>query len=439
MKIHILGIAGTFMSGIAILAKQRGHDVTGSDLANYDPIKSVLEKNNINVTIGHKIKDVKNKDLIIIGNVMSRGNPVVEYILKNQISFTSGPKWLYENILKDKKVIAVSGTHGKTTTTSMIVHIMNKNKLNPSYLIGGDPVGDTPSVKLTKSEYFVIEADEYDTAFFDKQSKFMHYSPHILLINNIEFDHADIFRDIGDIIKTFHNLIRLIPPDGKIIINKNNPNIKKLIKIGCWSKIITIDEKKTDGDFNIVKGKKYTLSVKNKRYKLPDHMIGQHNYLNATAAIAVGCQLKININKQINSLETFRGVQKRMEYIGQVNGTKIYDDFAHHPTAIKSSIEGIMSKYKNEKLLTIILPNSNSMNLGAHDSKLLSSLKKSKGVLIVTKSKRLKKLLENNIKISVIESKSQIGHYLQKNYDYDNILILSNKNTKDIIKSIRNE
>ena len=438
MKIHILGIAGTFMSGIAILAKQKGHDVTGSDLANYDPIKSVLEKNNINVNIGHKIKDVKDKDLIIIGNVMSRGNPIVEYILKNKISFTSGPKWLYENILKDKKVIAVSGTHGKTTTTSMIVHIMNINKLNPSYLIGGDPIGNTPSVKLTKSEYFVIEADEYDTAFFDKQSKFMHYSPYILLINNIEFDHADIFQDIGDIIKTFHNLIRLIPPDGKIIINKNDLNIKKLIKIGCWSKIITIDERKKDGDLNLIKGKKYTLSVKNNRYKFPDHMIGKYNYLNATAAIAVGCQLKININKQIKSLETFRGVQKRMEYIGQVNGIKIYDDFAHHPTAIKSSIEGILSKYKNQKLLTIFLPNSNSINLGAHDSKLLSSLNKSREVLVVTKSKRLKKLLENNIKISVIESKSQIGHYLQNN-EYDNILILSNKNTKDIIESIRNE
>ena len=427
------------MSGIAILAKQKGHDVTGSDLANYDPIKSVLEKNNINTIIGYKIKDIKNKDLVIIGNVMSRGNPVIEYILKNKITFTSGPKWLCENILKDKKVIAVSGTHGKTTTTSMIIHMMIKNKLNPSYLIGGDPIGNSPSVKLTKSEFFVIEADEYDTAFFDKQSKFMHYSPYILLINNIEFDHADIFNNVGDIIKTFHNLIRLVPPDGKVIINKNDLNIKKLIKIGCWSKVITIDEKKTNGDLSLIKGKEYTLLIKNNRYKLPDHLIGQHNYLNATAAIAVCCQLKININKQIKSLSTFKGVRKRMEYIGQINGTKIYDDFAHHPTAIKSSIEAIMNKYKNQKLLTIFLPNSNSMNLGAHDSKLLSSLNKSKNVLVVTKSKRLKKLLENNIKISVIESKSQIGHYLQKNNEYDNILILSNKSTKDIIKSIRNE
>ncbi len=439
MKIHILGIAGTFMSGIAILAKQKGHDVTGSDLANYDPIKSVLEKNNINVIIGYRIKDIKDKDLIIIGNVMSRGNPVIEYILKNKISFTSGPKWLYENILKEKKVIAVSGTHGKTTTTSMIVHIMNKNKLNPSYLIGGDPIGNTSSVKLTKSEYFVIEADEYDTAFFDKQSKFLHYSPYILLVNNIEFDHADIFQDIGDIIKTFHNLIRLTPPDGKVIINKNDSNINKLIKIGCWSKIITIDEKKTDGDLNLIKTKKYVLLVKNSRYELPDHMIGHHNYLNATAAIAVCCQLKININKQIKSLETFPGVQKRMEYVGNINGRKIYDDFAHHPTAIKSSIEGIISMYENQKLLTIFIPNSNSMNLGTHDNKLLSSLSKSKFVLVITKSRRLKKLLQNNIKISVIESKSQIGHYLQNNNNYDNILILSNKSTKDIIEYIRND
>ena len=439
MKIHILGIAGTFMSGIAILAKQKGHDVSGSDLANYDPIKSVLEKNNIDVIIGHRIKDIKEKDLVIIGNVMSRGNPVIEYILKNKINFTSGPKWLYENILKYKKVIAVSGTHGKTTTTSMIVHIMSRNKLNPSYLIGGNPIGNISSVKLTKSEYFVIEADEYDTAFFDKQSKFLHYSPYILSINNIEFDHADIFNDIGDIIKTFHNLIRLIPSDGKVVINKNDVNIKKLIKIGCWSKIVTIDTKKASGDINLTKGKEYDVSIKKNTFKLPNNLIGEHNYINAITAIAVCCQLKININKQIKSLETFKGVEKRMEYIGNVNGKNIYDDFAHHPTAIKSSINAITKKYKNQKLLTIFIPNSNSMHLGTHDDTLLSSLRSSRNVVIITKSRRLKKLVQNNIKISVIESKSQIGDYLQSNDSYDNILILSNKNTKDIVGYIKNE
>ena len=437
MKIQILGIAGTFMSGVAILAKQKGHDVSGSDLANYDPIKSVLQKNNIDVTIGYKIKDIKDKDLIIIGNVMTRGNSVIEYILKNKINFTSGPKWLYENILKDKKVIAVSGTHGKTTTTSMIVHLMTKNKLNPSYLIGGDPKGNTPSVKLTKSEYFVIEADEYDTAFFDKQSKFMHYNPYILLINNIEFDHADIFHDLKDIIKSFHNLLRLISSDGKIIINKNDLNIKKLLTIGYWSKVITIDTKKTNGDFNLIKDNKYEIIAKKKRYQLPNNLIGYHNYLNAAAAIAVCSQLKINIKKQIKSLESFKGVQKRMEFIGEFKGVKIYDDFAHHPTAIKAAITAVMNKYKNQKLLTIFLPNSNSMHLGTHDDRLASSLNSSNSVLIITKSKRLKKLFRNNIKINVIESKSQIGDYLISNNCFDNILILSNKNTKDIIEYIK--
>ena len=437
MKIQILGIAGTFMSGVAILAKQKGHDVSGSDLANYDPIKSVLQKNNIDVTIGYKIKDIKDKDLIIIGNVMTRGNSVIEYILKNKINFTSGPKWLYENILKDKKVIAVSGTHGKTTTTSMIVHLMTKNKLNPSYLIGGDPKGNTPSVKLTKSEYFVIEADEYDTAFFDKKSKFMHYNPYILLINNIEFDHADIFHDLKDIIKSFHNLLRLISSDGKIIINKNDLNIKKLLTIGYWSKVITIDTKKTNGDFNLIKDNKYEIIAKKKRYQLPNNLIGYHNYLNAAAAIAVCSQLKINIKKQIKSLESFKGVQKRMEFIGEFKGVKIYDDFAHHPTAIKAAITAVMNKYKNQKLLTIFLPNSNSMHLGTHDDRLASSLNSSNSVLIITKSKRLKKLFRNNIKINVIECKSQIGDYLISNNCFDNILILSNKNTKDIIEYIK--
>ena len=210
MKIHILGIAGTFMSAIAILAKKKGHEVTGSDTSCYDPMKSILEKKNIKVINGHKIKDVKNKDLIIIGNIMSRGNSVIEYILKNNINYTSGPQWLYDNILKNKIVIAVSGTHGKTTTTSMIVHILRENKLNPSYLIGGSPKGKLKSVMLNKSDYFVIEADEYDTAFFDKRSKFIHYKPNILVINNIEYDHADIFNNIDEIIKSFHHMIRLL-------------------------------------------------------------------------------------------------------------------------------------------------------------------------------------------------------------------------------------
>ncbi len=275
MKVHILGISGTFMSGIAILAKKKGYEVTGSDTSCYDPIKSILEKENISVIKGHKIKDIKDKDLIIIGNVMSRGNPIVEYILKNDIDYVSGPQWLYDNILKYKKVIAVSGTHGKTTTTAMIVHILKRNKMNPSYLIGGSPKGNFKSVALTSSGYFVIEADEYDTAFFDKRSKFIHYNPFLAVINNIEYDHADIFKNIDEIIKSFSHMIRLVPSNGTIIINKNDHNIKNLLQKGYWSKLITVDSKKLSGDFNLIKKKQYMLKFNNKNFLLPLNIIGK--------------------------------------------------------------------------------------------------------------------------------------------------------------------
>jgi len=427
------------MSGIAILAKKTGHSVTGSDRTAYDPIKSVLDKHNIKVTIGHKIEDIKNKDLIIIGNVMSRGNPVVEYVLKNDISYTSGPEWLSKNILKNKQVIAVSGTHGKTTTTTMIAHIMNKLKLNPSYLIGGDPSGTMNSVKLTKSKYFIIEADEYDTAFFDKRSKFIHYNPNILVINNIEFDHADIFKNIDDIKKSFHHLIRLIPSNGKIIFNSSDRNVEDLLKLGSWSKLISVDTKKTIGDYNLEKSNCYKLKIKHKTYLLPDNLIGHHNYINAVFSLAACNQISKNITKQIEGLKSFKGVKKRMEFIDKINNVKIYDDFAHHPTAIKAAIDTIKNKYKNKKLLTIFLPNSNSINLGVHNDNLLSSVKRSNLVLVITSNEKLLKYFSKNIKINVIECESQIGDYLSNVNKFDNILILSNKNTKNTIKYIKNE
>ena len=354
MKVHILGISGTFMSGIAILAKKKGYEVTGSDTSCYDPIKSILEKENISVIKGHKIKDIKDKDLIIIGNVMSRGNPVVEYILKNNMNYVSGPQWLYDNILKHKKVIAVSGTHGKTTTTAMIVHIMKKNKMNPSYLIGGSPKGNFKSVSLTSSKYFVIEADEYDTAFFDKRSKFIHYNPFIAVINNIEYDHADIFENIDEIIKSFSHMIRLIPSDGTIIINKNDHNIKKLLQKGYWSKLITVDSKKSSGDFNLIKKKQYMLKFNNKNFLLPVNIIGKHNYINAITAIAACRELKVPINTQIKALSSFKGVSKRTDLVCEIDGIKVFDDFAHHPTAIKSSINSIKDTFTGKRSFNYI-------------------------------------------------------------------------------------
>jgi len=432
MKIHILGIAGTFMSGIAILAKRKGHEVTGSDTSCYDPIKSILKKENINVIIGHKIKDVRDKDLVIIGNVMSRGNSVVEYILKNNKNYASGPEWLYQNILKNKKVIAVSGTHGKTTTTAMIVHILKKNKVNPGYLIAGSPKGNFKSVALTNSKYFVIEADEYDTAFFDKRSKFLHYNPFLAVINNIEYDHADIFENVDVIIKTFSHMIRLIPSNGAIIINKNDPNIKKLLSNGYWSKLISVDSKNASGDFNLIKKHKYVLQNKNKDFPLPQNIIGEHNYKNATTAIATCCELRISVKDQLKALSSFKGVSKRTDFIYELNGIKVFDDFAHHPTAIRSSINSMKETFKGEKLLTIFVPGSNSMKLGVHDAHISSSLRKSDRVLVLTQFKSLKRQLKNNIKINVIESEAQIRDYLHNKGKFDIILILSNKNTENI-------
>ncbi len=437
MKIHILGIAGTFMSGIAILAKQKGHEVSGSDNACYDPIKSVLEKQNIKINLGYKNKDLVGKDLIIIGNVMSRGNPIIEYIMKNNYQYTSGPRWLNENILKNKKVIAISGTHGKTTTTSMVVHILKANKLNPGYLIGGDPIGNMKSANLTNSDYFVIEADEYDTAFFDKQSKFIHYRPYILIINNIEYDHADIFATVDDIIKSFHHLIRLVPPNGKIIVNDNDSNIKKLLQVGYWSKLITIDSNKNMGNYNLNKNSDYYISKNTSKHKLPENLMGYHNNLNAVSAIAVCDQLKVSIKKQIEYLKNFKGVKKRLELISSNKERIIYEDFAHHPTSIKLSISSIKEKYKKKRVLTIFLPNSNSMQLGVHDKLLASSLRKSNAVLIITEIRSFKSFERNNNKINVIESASQIGQYLTSNDKFDVILILSNKNTNHVKKYLK--
>ena len=354
MKIHILGISGTFMTGIAILAKQKGHQVTGSDFKCYDPMKSVLDKAKIKVSNGYNIRSIKNKDLIIVGNVMSRGSPVIEYILKNKLNYISGPQWLYENILKYKKVIAVSGTHGKTTTTSMITHILKNNKFRASYLIGGNPIGLAKPANLVSSKYFIIEADEYDTAFFDKRSKFMHYNPEVLIINNLEFDHADIFNNLDDVIKTFHHLVRLVPSSGNIIVRDSDKNIQKLLSLGCWSKITKIGSNKLSNYKLHKKNRNYYFVKKDKTYKLPTSLIGDYNYANASMAIAVCDYLKIPINKQIKSLSAFKGVKRRMEYKCTVNNIDIYDDFAHHPTAIKGAIQAIKNNYKKRKCLQFV-------------------------------------------------------------------------------------
>ena len=280
MKIHILGIGGTFMAGIAIIAKQLGHQVTGSDKNLYDPMKSVLEKENIIFTEGYSPQILnKNFDLVIVGNVMSRGMGIIEKLLESNIKHISGPQWLYENVLYKKKVIAISGTHGKTTTSSLVTWILKYAKLNPSYLIGGQPINLSSPAKLTSSKFFVIEADEYDTSFFDKRSKYIHYHPNILVINNIEFDHADIFENIDAVVKNFHHLVRIVPKNGKIIYNYDDKNIRKLIEKGIWSKEISMTSKNSKNANWSLSRKEDSFVFSNVKAKTPSMKIIESSLL----------------------------------------------------------------------------------------------------------------------------------------------------------------
>ncbi len=441
MKIHILGIGGTFMAGIAILAKQLGHTVTGSDKNLYDPMKSVLIKEKITFTEGYSEKILDNKyDLVIVGNVMSRGMKIIETLLEKNIKFTSGPQWLYDNILSHKKVIAVSGTHGKTTTSSLITWILKYLKFNPSYLIGGLPINLKAPAKLTKSDFFVIEADEYDTAFFDKRSKYMHYHPNIFVINNIEFDHADIFKDIDDIIKNFHHVIRTIPKNGKIIYNIDDKNICKLINEGVWSKTISLSTKKSvKSDWLLTKNKNSFFISQNSRKKIiKSNLIGIHNYKNISLAIIAALQIKIPLDKCLKAISVFSGVKRRMEFTGYLDNIMIFDDFAHHPTEIQSSIQSLRSEYSNKKILSICEIKSNSMISGTHKNELPNALKKSHHSIIV-KSNLVKWSL-NNKKIKLMSSYTKIKKYIKDHKsDIDIILIMSNKSTKELRKYIANE
>ena len=431
MKIHILGIGGTFMAGIAIIAKQLGHEVTGSDKNLYDPMKSVLKNEKINFTEGYNPRFLKQSiDLIIVGNVMSRGMNIIEKILDSNIKYISGPQWLYENVLSKKYVIAVSGTHGKTTTSSLVAWVLKYSGLNPSYLIGGQPMNLSSPAKLTKSKYFVIEADEYDTSFFDKRSKYIHYKPDILVINNIEFDHADIFEDIEAIIKNFHHLVRIIPKSGKIIYNGDDKNIKKLIKKGVWSKLISLTTNKNiKSDWLLSeKNESFFLSDRKKTKLIESNLIGLHNYKNISLAILVALQIKVPLSKCIKAIKAFKGVKRRMEFMGTKDHIMIFDDFAHHPTEIQSSIQSLKRKYKNKNILSICEIKSNSMISGAHKTNLPKALKLSNKSIIIKSPLSKWSISDNDIKL--FNDYKKVIDYINKNKPIiDIILIMSNKST----------
>ena len=387
MHIHILGICGTFMGGIAVLAKQAGHTVTGSDANVYPPMSTQLEAQGIELTQGFAADQLHDGiDQVVVGNAMSRGNEAVEAMLNKGMAYNSGPQWLAENVLKDRWVLAVAGTHGKTTTSSLLAWILEYAGLSPGFLIGGVPANFGVSARLGESPFFVVEADEYDTAFFDKRSKFVHYHPRTAILNNLEFDHADIFEDLHAIKKQFHHLLRTIPGDGLIVSNATEENLAQVLDMGCWSAVETfadsgkadwlIDSVSDDGrSFDIQLNGQTTGSVKGQ-------MLGRHNRMNALAAIVAARHAGVPVDQSIEALQHFKGIKRRMEVRGEVNGVTVYDDFAHHPTAITETIDGLRRAVGKAKIWAVLEPRSNTMRMGIHKEQLAESLKGADQVLM---------------------------------------------------------
>lgn len=374
MHIHILGICGTFMGGIAVLAKSAGHQVTGCDANVYPPMSTQLEAQGIALTEGFAPDQADiGADVFVIGNVVSRGNPLMEEILNRGLPYISGPQWLAENVLQDKWVLAVAGTHGKTTTSSMLAWILEYAGMQPGFLIGGVPQNFGISARLGETPFFVIEADEYDTAFFDKRSKFVHYHPRTAILNNLEFDHADIFADLAAIETQFHHLVRTVPAKGLIVSNGQDANLDRVLERGCWTPVERFGtdwqavEIVPDGSCNI-------LLNQQPQGRLHWDLLGEHNRLNALAAIAAARHVGVTPALGIEALSKFQNVKRRMELRGLVNGISVYDDFAHHPTAIKTTIGGLRAKVGKQRILAVLEPRSNTMKLGAIKDLLPASL-----------------------------------------------------------------
>ena len=381
--IHILGICGTFMGGVAALAKAAGYRVTGCDLGVYPPMSTQLEALGIELIEGYGIDQLSLKpDLFVVGNVISRGNPLMEEILNRGLPYTSGPQWLAENILVGKHVMAVAGTHGKTTTTAMLAWILEDTGFEPGFLIGGVPGNFDLSSRLTNSEFFVIEADEYDTAFFDKRSKFVHYRPKTAILNNLEFDHADIFSDLEAIETQFHYMIRTVPSLGRLIVNDDQPALDRVLCRGYWCDVQRfgseglwrLREEKDDAQLTII-------TPEEEQYSITWSMIGQHNRDNALAAVAAAFHIGISPPDALNALRNFTGVKRRLEVRGQVNQITLYDDFAHHPTAIATTLEGLRRRIGEAgRIVVLFEPRSNTMKLGVLRSMLPPSFNEADAV-----------------------------------------------------------
>jgi UDP-N-acetylmuramate: L-alanyl-gamma-D-glutamyl-meso-diaminopimelate ligase len=379
MHIHILGICGTFMGGVAILAKSLGYKVTGSDKNVYPPMSTQLEEQGIELIQGFDPSQLDSKpDLVVIGNAMSRGNACVEAVLDKQIPYISGPQWLLEHVLKDRWVLAVAGTHGKTSTSSMLAWILEYAHMQPGFLIGGVPENFGLSARLGETPFFVIEADEYDSAFFDKRSKFVHYHPRTLVLNNLEFDHADIFDDLNAIKKQFHHLVRTVPSSGRIMLPNHDQALMSVKHMGCWSEVEYLDNS-VGGNWSTEKvkldGSQFEVFLNSeKKGQVNWPLMGDHNIANALGAIAAARHVGVTPEISIEALAEFKSIKRRMEIKGKVNNITVYDDFAHHPTAIKTTLAGLRAKVGNERIIAVLEPRSNTMKLGIHKEAIVSAL-----------------------------------------------------------------
>ncbi len=379
MNLHILGICGTFMGGIAALARELGDSVTGSDQNVYPPMSTQLEALGITLMQGYRAEHLQPApDLTIVGNAISRGNAAMEYALNQRLRYISGPQWLGERVLAQKRVLAIAGTHGKTTTTSLLAWILDACGAQPGFLVGGVPENFGVSARLGSGDAFVVEADEYDTAFFDKRSKFVHYRPEIAILNNLEFDHADIFDSLADIERQFHHLVRTVPGNGRLIVNGEDDALARVLAKGCWTPVerFAID-REAEWQAELLAADGSAFRVRHRGVVVGDaqwHTLGRHNVMNALAAIAAASAYGIAPAQAVAALSGFRNPKRRMELVADTNGIRVYDDFAHHPTAIATTLAGLRARVGSGRIVVAMEPRSNSMRMGAHADGLAPSL-----------------------------------------------------------------
>ncbi|HEX7341914.1 MAG TPA: UDP-N-acetylmuramate:L-alanyl-gamma-D-glutamyl-meso-diaminopimelate ligase [Rhodanobacteraceae bacterium] len=398
MRLHILGICGTFMGGLAALARELGHVVEGSDANVYPPMSTQLEALGIALEQGYCAEHLQPApDWVLVGNAMVRGNPAVEYMLDARLPYISGPQWLGEQVLAQREVLAVAGTHGKTTTTSLLAHLLESAGKAPGFLIGGVPgnfdvsarLGGAvvePRVPSPESCPFVIEADEYDTAFFDKRSKFVHYRPRIAILNNLEYDHADIFPDVAAIQRQFHHLVRTVPGNGCLIVNAEDARLAEVLAMGCWTPVETFGIERGDWRAELLDADGSHFRIRHGDALVGEirwPLLGRHNVMNAIAALAAAVAAGCDAVALLPAFATFRSVKRRMETVGEVDGIHVYDDFAHHPTAIATTLAGLRARVGAARIVVALEPRSNSMRLGAHADALAPSLRDADRVMFL--------------------------------------------------------